>query len=684
MARQTKAKPKDKRRGQTRVERVIAAERKRPMDARWYTQDGECHDVLFDSLDRLQRLTAWRRYQDFYCACLYDDAEFAALIQGGQSVGEFTPQTMTTNIVKRQINAFVARLTKSRPVPMAITSGGTYSEQRRAKSLSKVFDGVLDQVGYWDTRPVLRRDGALWGDGFALNHRVGRKLFHDRCYPWEFYVDPREAMYGKPQTLVLVRYVDRLVMAERYPKFAEQIFEAQGKSVIQHWNIGYDESCDLVLVAEAWRLPSGECTEKDAKHGAHALCVSNATIELNEYRRDTFPISKWCFEPGLAGWRGEGMAWGLRGLQYEVNAIGLRLQEQGYMTGTYVWTPPDSGLETEQIDNGVFTHVVSNVKPEFFNPSPWHPQIFDYYMTMRGRFPAEETRLSEMATRGEKPAGLDSGKAIRAWNEIDDEAFLPQSKEDERDAIDTAWQFFDLLEEIHDEQGDKDERDPYVVKVEKREYGASVLEEYKYEDYRLDKEKFTLRVFPTSILSGTPAEKYQTAKELMADGLVSQDEAYALIDIPDVQRIVNLRGAARRAIEKILEKILDADDPEAVYVHPEPAMNLELCRALALMTYLDAWTNNAKPENLKWVLQFALDAELEMQSAEEAIPPPEPGQVPGGPPADPMADPMMDPALAAEAMGGMPPDPALYAPPPEQPMPAGAIPPEAMPPVPGM
>ncbi len=657
----------DRRRGQTRVEKVLA--RERPKDARWYREE-QCHETLFGQIERLQRLTAARRRQDIYFACLYDDSEFSALLKGAQAVGEFTPQTMTTNLVKRQVDAFVAKHTKNRPVPMALTTGGTYAEQRRAKSLSKVFAGVLDQVGYWDKRPMIRRDGAVFGSGFALNHRVGRKLVHDRCYPWEFLVDPREAMYGNPQTLVLLRYVDKLVMMERFPRFADEIMNSQGKALEDNWSIGWDETSDLVLVAEAWHLPTGETTDKDAKSGAHAICVSGATLEHTEYKRDHFPISKWDFSPGICGWWGEGMAKQLAGLQYEVNAIGLRLQEQGYMTGTFVWTPPDSGLESEMIDNGVFTHLVSAVKPEFFNPSPWHPQFFEYYMQLRGRFPAEETRLSEMATRGEKPAGLDSGVALRAWNDLDSEAFLPQGREDERDAIDTAWQFYDLLEEIAEEPAPKGEKaEAYTIRVERREHGQTILEDADWKKVRMDREKFTLKGFPTSLLTGTPAEQLQTAKELAADGILSIDEVYALVDIPDVQRILNLRGAPRRAIEKILEKVLDASDPAAAYVYPEPAMGLELCRALALMTYLDAYTNDAPPENLKWVLQFAIDAETELQNAEAgAAPPAQTAQELG-----PEGEPPMDPTAGD-----------LYAPPPEPIMPANALPPEAVAPVPQM
>lgn len=340
------------------------------------------------------------------------------------------------------------------------------------------------------------------------------------------------------------------------------------------------------------------------------------------------------------------------------------------MTGTYVWTPPGCGFEIDHLDNGVLSHIESEVKPEFFNPPAWHPQFFDYYLFLRGRAAAEETRLSEMAVRGEKPAGLDSGEAIRRWNSLDDEAFITQGRQDERTAIDTSWQLFDLAEEILDEEGS------FRVRTERREYGESVLEEMDFKKVHMDREKFTLRVFPTSMLKGTPAENYQTVREWMSDGLISMDEVYALLDLPDVQRVLNLRGAARRAVEKILQDILDADDPESAYVYPEPQMNLELCRALALQVFLDAFTKDAPPENLDWVLQFALDAEsaLEGGTVDEADP---------NAAATEQAMAEQDAAMADPSMAGMPMDETFVSPE-EQPLPGGAMAPEQMAPVPGM
>ncbi len=618
-------------------------------------------------MERLLRLNAARRKQDLYYACLYDDAEFATLMQGSRALGEFTPQTMTTNIVKRQVDAFVAKHTKNKPLPMAYPNGGTYGEQRRARALTTVFEGVLEQVDFWETRTLRRRDGAIWGSGFALNHRVGSKLCHDRAFPWEFLVDPREAMYGKPRTLLLLRWVDKLVLMEQFPEHAEKIATAENYEDRGGWSFGVDDTTDLVLVVHAWRLPSTNPSEKDSKGGSFAMCISNATLTHAAYKRDYFPVSKWDFSPALVGWFGDGMAKTLDGLQYEVNAIGLRLQEQGYMTGTFVWTPPGTGFDSEMINNGVFTHIESEKQPVFFNPSPWHPQFFDYYTRLRGEFAAQETRLSEMAVRGDIPPGMESGRAIRSWSSLDDSAFRPQGEGDERDVIDTSWQLYDLIEEIHDEEGDTQ----FTVSTSKDAGGRVIVEDTDWAKVRMERSAFKLKVAPTSYVRGTPAEQMQSADDLAAKGLVSVDEIYAMLNVPDVQALLNKKTAPRRAIEKILQAILDADDPADAYMSPEPAMGLELCRALALMTYLDAFTQDADEEHLRYVLNFAVEAEMQLEGIQPDDPQDQPiDEAPG-----------MDPGIDPNAMP--PGQEGLMAPPEGQLMPANAAPPEALGAIPG-
>jgi hypothetical protein len=653
-----------------RAETLASGEHAKVKDLRWWRSD-EPHVAVFANVERLGRVARQQQTQDLYYACLYDDSELANLIQGGAALSSAVPQTMTTNICRRQVDTYVAKMTKNRPVPMALTTGGDYGAQRRAKALTKFFEGVLDSVGYWKTRTLRLRDGAIFGSGFARNFRVGKKLFHERKFPWEFRVDPIDAMHGRPRSLYIRHHVDRLVLIDRYPQKAELIQQADSRTMDDSWDVSLDDTSDVVLVEEAIHLPSSEPTEENAKDGAWALCISNATLDEGDYIHDYHPISKSDYSPPLIGWRGQGMVSQLAGLQFEVNSIGLRLQEQGYMTGSYCLVPMGSGIETDTLDNGTLSVVrYEGQEPKFVTPSPWHPQFFDYYQKMRGNFAADITGISGLSSRSEKPAGLDSGKALRTYHDIDAENLIPQGREDERDAVDTAWQLFDLMEEIHDEAGEHGEK--YVVKVEKRADGRSAIEDISYDKVRMDREEFTLRTFPTSFLASTPEDRWQQVSEMADKGLFSQDEMLALLDFPDVQRVLNLRGSPRRAVERIIERFLDSDDPKPIM--PEPTMNLDIVVALGTLAYLEAkWIDEVPEKNTAALLEFVLaartmrDATGGPQGGAQA-----PGELPPGP----------DDMAPVNAPGMMPPGPAeLYAPPPDgAPLPGNAVAPVVMPP----
>jgi hypothetical protein len=666
-------------------------------DLRWWLAK-EPHVPIFANVERLGAHANIRQQQDLFYACLYDDAELASLVAGGGAIVSDTPQTMTTNIVRRQVDLFTAKMVKNRPVPMALTTGGNYGEQRRAKALTKFFEGVLDSVGYWKTRMLRIRDAAIFGSGIARNYRVGRKLIHERKFPWEIRTGPIDAMHGHPRSIYIRHHVDRMVLMDRYPKHAAKIKLAESRTTEDTWDISLDRLHDVVLVEEAFHLPSGEPEliksgsrkgEWDAKDGAWALTISNCTLEIGDYLRDYHGISKFDFSPPVIGWWGEGMVRQLAGLQYEVNSIGLRLQEQGFLTGSYVMIPAGSGVETDTLDNGALTVIrYEGQKPEWVTPAPWHPQFFDYYMKLRGSFAGDITGFSGMASRGEgPPPGVESGKAIRAFHDIGDENLIPAGREDERDAVDTAWQLFDLMEEIHEEAGEEGEK--YIVQVEKRSDGRSAMEPIDYGKVRMDRDKFTLRTFPTSFLASTPEDRWSQVSEMAEKGLFSQDELVSLLDFPDVQRVLNLRGSPRRVVERIIELFLDPDTDPPI-IAPEPSMNLDIVVALGTLAYLEAkWIDEVPEKHTAPLLDFVLAAkELRDNPQQEETPA---GQTPndvaeGAMAANGGAGPQpgdQGPDAGPDAALGMPPGPGpdqgpLYAPPDAAPMPANAVAPEAM------
>lgn len=651
------------------------ADRPELRDLRWWAKP-EPHGAVWDNYKRIGKRTAGVRSRDLYYTCLYDDADLAVAVQGLGAIGEFTPQTMATNIVRRQVDTFVAKVSKNRPVPMGLTKAGNYSEQRRAKAVSSFFEGILDEVEYWPTRTLRLRDGGIVGSGFALNYRVGRKMVHDRIFKREVRVCPIDAERGKPRTLYIARLVDKLILAERFPAHAEEIFQAdadcgEASGVSAH----EDDTIALALLIEAWHLPSAE----GAGDGRHVICVSNATLQNDEYIRDVFPVSKFDYSPANAGYFGTGIAQQLEGLQYEVNAVGLRLQERHYLMGTYVVCDADSDIEYEQIDNGTLTEVrCHGTRPDFITPPAAHGDLFNWWKELRTMMPAEITGLSNFATRSEKPPGIIAAKAVRMVSESDLDNLTPMGRGDEKDVIDTCWQFFDLAEEIYAETGKETETaraqkkkkpEPYVVSVEQRKYGRSELQDLDYEKVRIDKKNLKLRTFPTNFLRGTPEEQMQSVNEMIEAGFLSQDEAMALLDFPDLQRVLNLRTASRHLIERTLERFIEAEDPtaEGVYVYPEPPMGLELCKALAIMTWLDEKLNGAPEGNLKLLMDFYLDADAEIEKAKAkaaAATMPSGAELPPGQQLPPEADPMA---------GG-----AQYAPPDQPLLPDGAVAPEAI------
>lgn len=668
-----------------RVREILGDEDRKLKDLRWWKQEeAQIHRSVFATMERLGMYARMRQAQDLQYACLYDDAELAALIQGVDAIEQGIPQTMSTNICRRQTDTFVAQIVKNRPVPMAITTGGNYGEQRRAKSLTRLFEGVLDSVGYYETRELRIRDAAIFGSGLARNYRVGKKLFHKRMLPWEVRFDPLDAIKGEPRSIYFRHVLDKLVAMDRNPEHADAIRRSVARTGEDAWAVMLDQTSDVVLIEEAFHLPNSEPTEDDAKDGAWAMCVSEATLSHGEYTRDYFPLSKLDFSPGIFGWWGEGLIRQLSGLQYELNSIGLRLQEQGFMTGSYVMVADGSGVETEMIDNGALTMIrYTGQKPDWVQPPPWHPSFFDYYLKLRGQFASDITGFSGQMARGEgPPAGVTSGKAQRTFHEIASENLVPFGRRDERDCINTAWQLFDLMEEIVEEPKEKDGKLTFAI--ERRQDGRSEFEELEYSKVRMDRSKFRLQVFPTNFLATTPEDRWQQVSDMAEKGLFSEDEMLALLDFPDVQRVLNLRGSPRRVVEKIIEYFLDSDEPKPI--KPEPTMNLDIVVALGTLAYLEAkWLDHAPEKNTAALLDFVLlakamrDGDLEQETPLGEVPP-DAGEANGGMGPQPGSqDPMATPEEAMPALGAPGPD-QLYAPPTAAPMPGNAVAPEVMPP----
>lgn len=653
-------------------------------DLRWFLlplpgeEDADDKTVRHEVSARVWALSSRSRPQQrarhdmyLYHACLYDDSEMTGLTPGAYEAVTFEPSLLSFNVVRKMVDTCTARIAKNKPLPFPLTSGGDFMQQRRAKKFGRFIDGMFDTNKVWATSPMIARDATLWGTGLTHNYRVGRRLMHERVFPWEIEVDSREAQYGAPRTIRLRRYVDRMVLAERFPWAADKIAEAQETD--DHDMSGSSgplRTSDLVLVIETWHLPSGpldkdgmlEPTEKDGERrpndGRHAICISNCDLVYEEYKREYFPFCKLWMTAPLMGWFGNGMGKMLTGMQYTINDTAMQVQEQVRLSGGYVMVHDDADVATEQINNGPRTILRwnGNHEPSWINPQPMHPDQWRFVLDLIPQANAF-TGVSEFASQSAVPRGMSnaSGKALEMLSDEDSDRFALFSQYYEQYHIDVAWQMFDLAQEIVEEFG------AYTVQSVTKERGKRILEKPDFAKVKLDRDAFVLQVYPTSMLPRSPAARIDYVQSLANAGWLSKEEAMMLLDFPDFEGFLNLSQAAKNIVALMLDKMLDAEDPTdpAAYTYPDPIENLQLAIVMTQEAYLNAIVEGADPKNLKLLRQFILDCRNEnlkrnAQAAAASAPASTapaggaPAPIAGAPPPPTMQTPSM-PAPAAAA-----------------------------------
>lgn len=596
-------------------------------DLRWWLDKHEAERarLTFEAFRRVRRRNSDRRKRLLEAACLYGDGGLDGL---SSLVTSFAPPSLQFNVVRRNVDTCAAKIAKARPVPMALTSGGDFRQRRRAQKLSRFFAGMFDEVDVFDTSELIARDALIFGTGITRSYIVDEKIQHERVLVWEIDVDKLDARYGKPRTVYMHRWVDRAVLRERFGEEHETaILEASSDGFEDDPMLDREEvrEDDFVLVIEAWHLPSGP----DAKDGRHIISVNAAHGVLVDeaYERDTIPFSVLHYSRPLMGFWGDGFAHILRGLQRELNSVARRVQESEYMMGSYIFVEDGSGVETDHLDNGTGTIVrYRGTPPTFMQPPANSPQTMEYLGALRGPWAYEETGTSALSARSEKPAGLNSGAALRTFNDIESERFVLFGKAYERYHVHVAWELYGLAEQLS----------TYKVRAEYKKN----LDSLDFKEVKLDRGEFTLRVFPTSALSTDPAARRAEVGEYVQSGLIPPEVARGLLELPDLEEYNSVADAPRRIIEDIVWRILDAEDPEEpeVYTYPEPTFDLAQCVKLGSLHYLRAKLDRAPQENLDLLMRFVTDAQAEI---EKSMPPPPP------PPAPPMGGPPPMPQQAA-------------------------------------
>jgi len=591
-------------------------------NARWWELDGQqAADGISTTLGRMRDNQTLRHTQWVISARLYGNLAPTSL--AGVSFSKLATtqpalrDRVSFNVIQSAIDTVVSKIGKNRPRPMFLTSGGDYRQQRRAKGLNAFSDGLFYENGTHKLGVTVFRDAAVWGDGFIHVFTRNGRVCHERVLPSELFVDDVEAVYGEPRQMHRIKMVDRHVLAEAFPDHADIIMSA---NAARTEDTSRGNVADVLLVRESWHLPSGP----DADDGRHCISIDGVLLtELEPWPHEFFPFARVQWSPRLYGYWGQGLAEQLMNIQLEINKLLWVIQRSMHLGASFkVFVENGSKIVKEHLNNDVGTIInYTGTPPAYVTPPMVQPEVFGHLQTLIAKA-YEQAGISQLSAGSMKPAGLNSGRALREMVDIESDRFATIGRAYEQLFLDVARLSIAFVKQLA-EAGDYEVATP----------GRAGLARVKWSEVDLEADDYVMQMFPVSSLPNDPAGRLQTVQEYAQAGFLTPRQARRLLDFPDLDQVESLANAA----EEYLVGVLDAMVDDGIYTAPEPFDDLALARELALEYYARGKSTGLEEEKLELLRRFlaqldALENPPAPAPAEELLPAESTGPAPIGPP----------------------------------------------------
>lgn len=548
---------------------------KTPRGYKWWLarSNNELTSQVLETVSFLKTQQEYRYRQAGVYAKLYGNQPLYNF--AGSSLGKIAGNNMslpvdrpTMNVVQSCIDTLVSRITQSRPRPVFLTDNGDYKERKLAKQMNQFINGELYQTDAYALGELLLRDAAIFGTGCQKIYETDdHKLALERKLLTELFVDPNDAYYGKPTQLFEIRLVDRSILQELFPKYRSDIAMAEN-AFPDNSSESTRSISDQIIVAEAWHLPSS----KNATDGRHVIVCSSGKILDEEYKKQDFPFVFLHYSPRPLGFWGQGLAEQLMGTQSQINELLITISRSINIVGVpRVFVEMGSKVGKATLNNNIGAIVPYSGSKPIYEVAPCMPQEVYAQLERLIQFAYQQSGISTLAATAQKPAGLNSGEAIRNYDDLQSDRFAALEKRYAATFIKTAYQLCDKAKDIATEQGSYQTIYP----------NKNGTKEICLPDVKHLEDPFVIQCFDASSLPRDPSGRLQKVTEMMQSGLVSPSEGRRLLDFPDIEQVDKLESAAEERILQILDEICE----EGKYTPPDPFIDLALAEKLVTQYY---------------------------------------------------------------------------------------------------
>lgn len=575
------------------------------------TGDGKAHERVVSAAKYLNDQQRYRTAENLRHAQLYGnfDALGFGLREYSQSRGsQISPvNKMSLNVVAACVDTLAAKIAKNRPRPSFQTFGGDWDMRVKAKGLDKFCQGKIYEMKLYEIGARTFVDKCVFGTGIKKFFVRDGRVCCERVMPEEVRVDDADGIHGTPRQLFQTKTIAREVLLDAYGDTDERrkaILDAKRPEDSAGVYRGFG---DMVEVFEAWHLPSGP----SASDGSHAIAIEGAMLNGESWNgngepwsKPYFPFTFERFSDRVMGFWGQGLAERLTGIQIEINRLLLEITAAlKLVSKPRVFIENGSKIVKSHINNDIGTIITYNGTPPIFSAANIvPPEQFAQLDRLYSRA-FEEAGISQLSATQQKPAGLDSGAALREYGDNQSERFSTLSQSTDGAYMNDLRITIDMTSDLSDQGGG------YKVRVPGRKF----LETIDWKEIDLEDDEYIMQMFPVSSLPTTPAARTATVQEWIQAGFVDAVEGRRLLDFPDLEQSTNLAVAAIDDVDATIDAILMHGEEMPV----EEFQQLDLLIQRGTASYLKARHEKAPPKRLE-MLQTMLTQAADMLKARAA------------------------------------------------------------------
>lgn len=599
-----------------------------------YPKGKPVSSAVISALNQVQESTQGLQNRFLRCARLYGGSGYLssgrfATSTGSGALGMGMRAGPRDNIVYSVVSTVCAQLLSDGPPTVSFSpTHGDWEIQHKAELLEQFNEGLRYQVGFDEESKVVLNDACIFGTGFMKHYVDGdNNIVNKRVFPSSLLVDIWDGRDRTPRNLFQVDFIDRDMLAARFPKKRKEIMNCRPQMPVGFTAVTATAS-NVIPFIEAWHLPSSG----DFADGRHVLTLSDDLLIVDEeYTEADFPFTVLRFEYLPTGYHGQGIAELLQGHQLSLNDA----NRAEYWAWSQV-AAPRLFMQTGTLDKNHLNSSMSGIilegtqPPQVLNWSGTHPAFVEWKNDIKqGAFAL--IGVSQLSSAGIKPAGLNSGEAQRVYMDNQHNRFSLLSQRWQEFHVDASRKNIALARQVWSKEGH------LTVRV----IGKNFIKEVDFADVNLEEEEYRLQAMPVSQLPKSVGGRLQTATELLQSGLIQQDTARKLLQIPDVDEAFDMENAAEDNAERTAYLMLHEGKPQV----PDPIQNIALCIRTVTAQMLRAMDNDCPEERINLCRQWLVQAKALV------APPPDPTMT-----APPMAGGAPSSTAAPPALGaGAPP-----------------------------